>query len=189
MVSSSVFSVRGISFFVKGSLDTFFANACGFAYVLRLLRTFVYSFCVRICLFCTFVFGFCACCADFLYVYGFSFVHVVQLLRTYTSFVRVERILRTYTAYLLQCSIRTFSRDPILRVPRFLLSVRTLVICGQSQGSGLEGSVNFFVCASCFSLFDSLKDPILRFPSTSLYARAARDSPSDLNLEVSFCSW
>ena len=63
--------------------------------------------------------------------------------------------------------------------------MRTLVICGQSQGSDLEGSVDLFFRASCSLLLESLEDPILRVPSSSLSMRAARDSPSDLTLEVS----
>ena len=83
------------------------------------------------------------------------------------------QLLRTYTAYLHGVQMRTVSRYPVLRVPPFLLSVRTLVvrgqsrgsdfegsvkflcprellvIIGQSQGSDIEGSVNFFVQASC----------------------------------------
>ena len=43
----------------------------------------------------------------------------------------------------LRCSIWTVSRDPILRVNQFLLSVQMLVIGGKSWGSDLEGSAKF----------------------------------------------
>ena len=61
-------------------------SGCGFAYVLRILRPFVYVF--------------CALCATFAYIYGFAFVRVLWFFRTYMAFVYIERILRTYTAYL-----------------------------------------------------------------------------------------
>ena len=54
------------------------------------------------------------------------------------------------------------------------------MICGQSRGSDLEGSVDFYVCVICSLLLESLKDPILRVPLSSLSARADRDSLSDL---------
>ena len=54
------------------------------------------------------------------------------------------------------------------------------MIRGQSRGSDLEGSVDFYVCAICLLLLESLKDPILRVPLSFLSAQAACESLSDL---------
>ena len=101
-------------------------------------------------------------------MYGLSFAHVVRLLRTYTAYLHD-----------VQCGQSQEIR-PILQVTLFLLSVQTLVIHGKSQGSNLEGSVDFFVRASCLLLLDSLEDMILRVPPSLLSARATRDSPYNL---------
>ena len=138
---------------------TGFAYVYGFCVCIPIFCMFVYWFCVR-CAAIAYEYGFCARWAAFAYVYGLSFAHVVW-------------ILHTYMAYLQNVQMQTVSRDPILRVPWFILSVRTLlihgksqgirswgfrkyfcprgllVIIGQSWGSNLEGSVDFFVRASC----------------------------------------
>ena len=127
-------------------LQTVCANVCGFAYVSLLLRTFVYGFYVGILIFERL-------CMDF--------VHVVGILRTQTAlilrmlrgfFVRIRLLcalsgfcVRTRLIFCTSCAafayiyglsswclMRTVSRDPILCVPRFILSVRTLVIHGES---------------------------------------------------------
>ena len=169
---------------------------------------YVYSFFVHLCTDFVYVYVFCVhLCTDF--------AHAVRLLRTYMAYllrklcrfcvririlcalsgfcVRIQLIFCTYCAYFAyiyglssRFSMRTVSRDPILRVTQFLLSLQMLMIHGQSQGSDLEGSVNLFVCASCSLLLDSLEDPILRVPSISLSLRAACYSPSDITSEV-FC--
>ena len=72
-----------------------------------------------------------------------------------------------------------------MRVPQFILSVRTIVIRGQSRVSDIEGSDDFFFRAIYSLLLESIEDPIMRNPSTMLYAWAARDSPSDITLEIS----
>ena len=155
--------------------------------------------CMRLCVYFT---SLAYVCVRLLRTY-MAFAHVVQLLRTYTAYFCASCTafayiygfcarwadLCTYTAYLLWCSMRTVSRDPILRVPQFLFSVWTLVIRGQSQGSFFEDSVDFFVRTSCSLLLDSLEDLILRDPPSSLYAWADRDSLSDHNSEVSCWYW
>ena len=155
--------------------QTVCANLCGFAYILRLLRTFVYAFYVRIRIFRTFVSIFWARCVAFTYVYSF-------FLRTLCGFCYVY-------GFCAKILMRTVSKDPILRFPWFLLSVKTLVIHGQSRGSNIEGYVDFFFRVSCLLLSDIIEDPILRVPLSSLSAWSARDSPSYLASEVYCWSW
>ena len=142
-----------------------------FAHVVRILCTYTAYLLRNLCGF-AYIYGFCARWSAFAYVYSLYFSHLV-------------RIFHTYMAYLHGVQMRTVSRNPIFQVPRLFLSVGKLVICGQYQGSDLEGSVKTIVCTSCSLLLDSLKDPVLRVPLISFSARAARDSPSDLTWEVS----
>ena len=171
-----------------------------FAQMYAAFRMF-YGFCVRLCTTFAYVYGFCVhLCAAFAYVYGFSFAHVVRLLRTYTAFVRVERLLRTYTAYLLRtlCSFcvrirlifTIFNADSLDGSDLACSSISFFRANSRdswavSRYPILRVLLIYFVRASCSWLLDSLKDPILRVPLTSLSKRSARNSTSDLTSEVS----
>ena len=152
----------------RKSLHIICANVCGLEYVLRILRTFMYGFCVHVRFLRTYtayllhkLWRFCVhiqllcLLGGFAYVYGLSFalfeadsLEVSNLVGSSINFVRV-----------------------------------TLVIRGQSRGSDLEVSIDFFVRAVL--LLDIIEDPILRVSSISLSERAARDLLSDLTSEVS----
>ena len=95
------FCVRLCTVFVY--IYVFCVRLCtDFAHDARIFRT-LRGICVRIWLI------FCASCAAFAYVYGFCALWAA---------------LRTYTAYILQFSMWTVSRDPILQVPSIDLSAQ-----------------------------------------------------------------
>ena len=131
-------------------MQTVCGNVCGFAYVLRIMRMFVYVFFVCIRILRTFVYSFCARCADFAYVYRLSFAKFVLLFRTYTSFVRVKR---------LYVRIRIIFWN---------------VLCGQSRGIQTCTFLDLFCPCKRSWFVDSLKDTILRVPSISLSSWADR---------------
>ena len=113
----------------------------------QIFCTFVYGFYVRIRLLRTFLYVFCASCADLAYVYSLFFAQVMQLLHTCTDFVRVEQLLLKYTAYLLRmlCGVclciqlifNMFNSDSLkgsnLAGSSISFSVQTLVIRGYSR--------------------------------------------------------
>ena len=169
------------------------------------LRIF-YGFCVRLCTAFLYIYGFCVrLCTDLANGVFLLHMYTALLLRRLCGFCVRKWILCKLSGFCVRiwiiscaicadvayvyglssrCLIWTVSRDPILRVPPFLLSMQALVIFVQSLGSNLEGSVNFLVCTSCSLILDRLEDPILRVPLSSLSARSARDSPSYLASEV-----
>ena len=105
------FSWRGMTLYSAscfgGNFCRLFSQCCmRICVCLRLFHTFVYGLRALCGFFIRIRICFCASCADFACVQGLSS----------------------------QCSILTVSRDPILKVPQFLLSVRKLVIRGQYQG-------------------------------------------------------
>ena len=128
------FSWRGMTSY---SSSCFGGNFC------RLFAQFWVWLCVCLRLLCTFVYGFCARCADFSYVYGFAFAHAVRifrmyadfyfthnlrLLHTYTAFVRVVRLLRTYMAYHLRTLCGIFVCIQIL-CPLCVFCIRIQFFC------------------------------------------------------------
>ena len=137
----------------RKSLHIICANVCGLEYVLRILRTFMYGFCVHIRLLRTFL---------------YEFAHVVRFLRTYTAYL-LHKLWRFCVHIQLLCllggfvyvyglSFALFEADS-LEVSNLVGSsinfVRvTLVIRRQSRGSDLEVSIDFFVRAVL--LLDSL---------------------------------
>ena len=115
---------------------------------LRLLCTFVYGFCARcadfsyVCGFLfyaqfaafAYVYSFCARCGAFAYLYGLSFAHVVRHFRMYTDFVPVVCILHTYTVFL----------HVVFLLHTYTDFVLTMFNVDSLEGSDLEGSVNLF---------------------------------------------
>ena len=131
------------------------------------------------------------------------FTHIVRILCTYTAYlfsmlcgfcVRI-RIFCALSglAYVYGLSFSMFDAEILegsnLAVYLIFFFVLTLVIRGQSRGSDLEGSVEFFFRASCLLLLGSLEDPILRVPSSYFSERAARDSIYNITSEVSCWYW
>ena len=109
-------------------------------------------------------------CTDSVYVYGFC-------LRLCKDFAHVVLILHMYTTNLLHKLCRFCVRIHIfVRVERLCVHIRLIfcdVTCVTSQG--IRSSGFFYLDCLCERswFIDSLKDPLLRVPSSSFSAQAA----------------
>ena len=115
-----------------------------FAHILRLLHTNTAYLLWKLCSFCVRIQHLCALRA-FVYVYGLSFamfdadsIEGSDLAGSLISCVCVNAL-----------DLWTVSKIRSWGFRRFLFPRELLVIIGQSQGSDVEGSVKFFICASC----------------------------------------
>ena len=158
----------------------------------------MWLFCVRIRLFRTFVNGFCACCANFVYVYGFLCVLIEFCVRIRLSFAMfdADRIEGSDLAGFFICFSLVNTRDS-LTVSRIrywgfrqvLFPRELLVIIGPSQGSDLEGSAEFFFRARFLLLLNPIKDPILRVLLSSFYDKLLMIYRTIIPWRFLFWSW